>query len=176
MKQGYCHLYFGDGKGKTSIINGMTIRAWGENLKIKYYRFMKNWPSAELVTFRKLNIQVADYYHSGNKFFWEMNDVERAKVKAEVAEGVQDLARDAKSGTYDIIFIDELFSCLDDELIDEQVIINLIKTRSSRTELVFSAHEVEQHLFKHFDLISKVQKIKHYYETIGLQARKGIEY
>lgn len=176
MTKGYCHLYYGDGKGKTSIINGMTIRALGENLKLKYYRFMKNWPTAELAIFKKLNINIADYYNSGTKFFWEMNNQEREIVKQEVLEGIKDLKKDVASGEYDMVVIDELFSCLDDEIIDDDVIIDLIKTKHNNTELVFSAHQVEKTMFQYFDLISEVKKIKHYYETIGLIARKGIEY
>jgi cob(I)alamin adenosyltransferase len=30
-KQGYIYIYYGDGKGKTSHLNGMTIRALGNN-------------------------------------------------------------------------------------------------------------------------------------------------
>lgn len=69
IKKGYCHLYYGDGKGKTSILNGMVLRALGCDFNIKYYRFMKNWPTGELTTFKKLNVPIADYYFSGTKFF-----------------------------------------------------------------------------------------------------------
>ncbi|WP_424527451.1 cob(I)yrinic acid a,c-diamide adenosyltransferase [Spiroplasma endosymbiont of Glossina fuscipes fuscipes] len=34
-------MYYGDGKGKTSILNGMTIRALGYQWKVKYLRFFK---------------------------------------------------------------------------------------------------------------------------------------
>ncbi len=176
MEKGYVHLYYGDGKGKTSILNGMVVRALGENFKLKYYRFMKNWPTAELITFKKLKIDVADYYFSSTKFFWEMNNEERKEVGQEVKVGLDKLKQDTSSGSFDIIFIDELFSCLDDELITEKDIIDLIKNKAPQTELVFSAHQVDEAMFEYFDLISEVRKEKHYYDTIKLLARKGIEY
>lgn len=40
-KKGYCHIYYGDGKGKTSILNGMTICALGYQWKVKYLRLLK---------------------------------------------------------------------------------------------------------------------------------------
>ncbi len=176
IHKGYCHLYYGDGKGKTSILNGMTLRALGVGFKIKYYRFMKNWPSGELDSFKKLGIPIADYYFSSTKFFWEMNEIEQKKVQAEAKAGCDDLLQDAKSGSYDMIFIDELFSCLDNKIVTEQDIINIIKNKHANTELVFSAHEVDNSMMQYFDLISRVVKVKHYYDTIKLLARKGIEF
>ena len=171
----YCHLYYGDGKGKTSILNGTVLRALAAGWKIKYYRFMKNWPSGELAIFKKLGVTVCDSYHSGTKFFWEMNEKEREIVKHEVKKGLEKLCYDASYCDYDAIFIDELFSALDDELITEQNIIDLIINKNSKTELLFSAHEVNEKLFKYFDLISLVQKKKHYYDTLKVIARTGIE-
>lgn len=105
-----------------------------------------------------------------------MNDVEKAAVRKEAKAGCADLIRDVASGQYDIIFIDELFSCLDDELIKAQDIIDIINNKHEATELVFSAHEVSENMFKYFDLISRVEKVKHYFDTIKLLARKGIEF
>lgn len=176
MKKGYCQLYYGDGKGKTSILNGMVLRAMGCGLKIKYFRFMKNWPTGELKLFQQIKLPLADFYFSSTKFFWDMNDVERRAVKKEVVTGLQALTADVNSGKYDMILIDELFSCLDNELISCEDIINLIKGKHPGTELVFSAHEVDEFFFPYFDLISRVCKKKHYYETIKLLARKGVEF
>lgn len=105
-----------------------------------------------------------------------MNDQERAKLQIEINEGVFALEKDTQSGDYDIILIDELFSCLDNEQIPVTTIINLIKNKHPQTELAFSAHEVDPDLFQYFDLVTHLRKEKHYYETINLIARKGIEY
>lgn len=181
LKKGYNHLYYGDGKGKTSIVNGMVVRALGcefesnQKFKVKYYRFMKNWPTGEINTFKKLGLVIEDCYFSGNKFFWEMDDAEKAVVKKEVAVGVAKLYDDVVNGDYDIIFIDELFSCYDDHLISKEVLIDLLTKKNPCTELVFSAHKVADDFFAYFDLISKVVKKKHYYETEKVLARKGIE-
>ena len=177
LKKGYCQLFYGFGKGKTSILNGMIIRALGYNYKIKYYRFLKNWASGEIPILKDvLKIPIANYFSKIGKFFWEMNDQQKAALKAEIDEGVQDLVADAKSGKYDIIFVDELFSCLDNEQITAEAIINVIKNRHPQTELLFSAHGVDPEMFQYFDLISEVRKEKHYYDTIKLLARKGIEF
>ncbi len=176
QNKGYVHLYYGFGKGKTSIINGMVLRAMGVGMKVKYYRFMKNWPTGELEMFKKIGLEVEDFYHSGTKFFWEMNEKEKEKVKLEVQEGVKQLLKDVKYSDYDLILVDELFSALDDKLISKEDIINIIKNKNSHLEIAFSAHKVDDDMFKYFDLASEVVKKKHYYDTIKLLARKGIEF
>lgn len=105
-----------------------------------------------------------------------MNDQERALVKKEANEGLLALEKEVARGQYDLILVDELFSCIDNELITNEDIIRVIKKKHPHTELVFSAHEVDDMMFQYFDLISRVVKKKHYYETIKLLARKGIEY
>ncbi|MBQ7904012.1 MAG: cob(I)yrinic acid a,c-diamide adenosyltransferase [Oscillospiraceae bacterium] len=42
------HLYYGDGKGKTTAATGLTLRALGSGMKVVYCQFLKNGTSGEL--------------------------------------------------------------------------------------------------------------------------------
>ncbi|AGR40804.1 cob(I)yrinic acid a,c-diamide adenosyltransferase [Spiroplasma taiwanense] len=73
MKKRYLHIYCGEGKGKTSILNGTAIRAIGAGLKVKYIRFLKNRETSENKVLEKIGIKIENYYHFSKKFVWEMN-------------------------------------------------------------------------------------------------------
>ena len=44
---GRIHLYYGDGKGKTTAAMGQVIRAAGSGLKVLVFQFLKNNESSE---------------------------------------------------------------------------------------------------------------------------------
>jgi len=42
MKQGYLHVYTGDGKGKTTVALGLVVRALGAGLRVCAVQFIKS--------------------------------------------------------------------------------------------------------------------------------------
>ena len=44
---GLVHIYYGDGKGKTTAAMGQAIRAAGSGLKVLVFQFMKDNSSSE---------------------------------------------------------------------------------------------------------------------------------
>lgn len=70
LEKSYIHIYKGEGKGKTTIIDRMVIRALGNNLKVSYLRFLKNRPSGEIAFFKSNNkVNLESFYESSQKFF-----------------------------------------------------------------------------------------------------------
>ncbi len=51
---GRIHLYYGDGKGKTTAAVGQCIRAAGSGMKVLVFQFLKNNSSSERKTLENI--------------------------------------------------------------------------------------------------------------------------
>ncbi|WDA54703.1 MULTISPECIES: cob(I)yrinic acid a,c-diamide adenosyltransferase [unclassified Spiroplasma] len=176
LKKGYIHIYKGEGRGKTSILNGMVIRALGNNLNVSYLRFLKNRPSGE-INFLKQNtkLKIESFYESSQKFFWEMDEEEKNKLKQETNYGLTRLKLLSQSDNTDLIVVDEILGCIQNNLIKEQDLIEILKNKKRHIEIALSGRYASFALEQCANLISEVKSIKHYFEQ-GQIAREGIDY
>lgn len=54
MEKGLTHLYYGDGKGKTTAAVGLCIRAAGKKKRVLFAQFMKDGASGEVLVLKKI--------------------------------------------------------------------------------------------------------------------------
>lgn len=54
MEKGLIHLYYGDGKGKTTAAVGLCIRAAGNKKRVLFTQFMKDGSSGEISLLKEL--------------------------------------------------------------------------------------------------------------------------
>ncbi|WP_338984104.1 cob(I)yrinic acid a,c-diamide adenosyltransferase [Spiroplasma endosymbiont of Othius punctulatus] len=173
--KGYIHIYCGEGKGKTSILNGSAMRAKGAGLNVLYFRFLKNRPTSENVMLEKLGIKITNFYESSTKFVWEMDEQEVQIFKDETYRGYKEIKNALKDEAVDVIFIDELLGSVENGFIKKDELIKDLIERKNHIEIFLSGRFSFPELDEIADLISVIQPKKHYMD-IGVNGRKGIEY
>src|SRR6185503_8149618 len=174
FNKGYIHIYKGDGKGKTSILNGAVARALGyPEMNIKYLRFLKNRESGEILFFEKsANIKVENFYHFSKQFIWEMDKQEDRdalinRFKEETRKGFERLKILLKNESVDLIIVDEILGCIENQFISESEIVEALKGKKEHIEVILSGREPKNgmnELENIADLISEVSLKKHYFE------------
>lgn len=77
MEKGLTHLYYGDGKGKTTAAVGLCIRAAGNKKRVLFAQFMKDGASGEVLILKKIpGIEVL-CGRIPHVFYDEMDDAEK---------------------------------------------------------------------------------------------------
>ena len=66
------HLYWGDGKGKTTAAMGLALRALGHGRRVVILQFLKDGSSGEIEMLRRCGAAV--YACPNAKFTWLMTD------------------------------------------------------------------------------------------------------
>ena len=191
-KKGYVQVYTGNGKGKTTAALGLTMRASGAGMKTAFIQFMKALgyseqkilPTLPGVTWKTLgkpffiakagSISEEDLakYGGGCVVFEEGNPPEEY-VKM-IHEGFQEAKEMLLSGDYDMVVLDEINCAMFFGLIGTDEVLDLIKNKPARTELVLTGRCAPKEIIEAADLVTEMREIKHYY-TQGVEARHGVE-
>ena len=172
LEHGYVQVYTGNGKGKTTAALGLGLRAAGRGLKVCFFQFIKGGgPYGEHLIAGKL----APFFtiiNTGKPGWVNVKDItEDRRVAQESFEQARQILR---SGDYDLVVLDEIIGAVGFGLIDEDQVLELIRQKPEKVELVLTGRNVSEKVAEAADLVTEMREIKHYYKA-GVPARTGIE-
>ena len=175
-EKGLTHIYYGDGKGKTTAALGLAIRASGCGKRVVIVQFLKDWQCGELSSLELLpNVTVYRGKSSGGVFYHELSEKERESTKvihnANLAKAIE-LHQD---GLCDMLVLDEVVDAYNLGALDQTLLKRLLSDKPDSLELVITGHSPENWLLEQADYATEMVKRKHPYDT-GVPARRGVEY
>lgn len=173
LAKGYVQLYTGDGKGKTTAALGLALRAAGDGLKTIMLQFMKGQPYSELNIISKLGGLIEIEQH-GSAEFCRPDQSTFAEHYRLCRKGLQRAQAVIQYPQYDLVILDEIVTALLFKLVSLEEIVEIIHKRPMAKELILTGRRAPQELIALCDLVTEMQKIKHYYD-LGVIARRGIE-
>ncbi len=170
--KGRIHLYYGDGKGKTTCVMGLTVRAAGAGKKILLHQFLKDNDSSERKIIKNLsNVHVVPGRKT-DKFTFQMNEEELQQLHEENDLMFECLIRQA--GEYDMLVMDESIYAMSMGLLSEDKVLEFLNHKPGHLEVVLSGRNPSGELLALADYVSEIKKIKHPFDQ-GLSSRIGIE-
>jgi len=175
-KKGLIHLYYGDGKGKTTAALGLALRAAGCGKNVVIVEFIKNWSSGEHSSLSQIsNIKVFRGKAAGGKFIHEMNDEEKQETRASQDVSLKSALELVEAGLCDLLILDEATDAHELGVLDDGMLEDLIYNKPVFLELVITGHDPDERLLNHADYVTEMKKHKHPYDE-GVSARRGIEF
>jgi cob(I)alamin adenosyltransferase len=184
------HIYFGDGKGKTSAAIGLAVRAAGAGRKVAILFFDKGGDHPEqsggepqeVYSERRIlrslpNIAI---YSFGLQRFFPGQPFRHGMTEEDLKEARRgyDLASKITGGkSYSVIILDEILGLVGAGALREEELLFLMELsrRPPEKELVLTGRVDSRSLIEEADLVTEMRKVKHYFDS-GKAARKGIEY
>ena len=117
MENGLLHLYYGDGKGKTTAAMGLALRALGSGKTVVIVQFLKGGKSGEVPLLEQLGAKI---YRgkAGQKFVFQMNDAEKAATRQLQNENL----RAAMAQPADLLILDEAGSAWELDMVDKDLL------------------------------------------------------
>lgn len=172
-QQNLIHMYYGDGKGKTTCSIGLAIRAAGSGMKVLFVQFMKGRDTSELRILENLeNVQIFRN-HKDLGFLNTMTLEQQESMKQMHQTTLEQVASIIERGDCDLLVLDELLSAYEYHLIDRDFILKILDERKAEI-VVTGVNRIEEILDK-ADYVTNFKMEKHPY-TKGIMARCGIEF
>ena len=169
-RTGLLHLYYGDGKGKTTAAMGLALRAMGSGKRVVILQFLKGGKSGEVPLLEQLGAKV---YRgkAGQKFVFQMNEAEKEATRqlqnANLTAAMADPA--------DLLILDEAGSAWELDMVDKALLQKAVLERPAEQECVLTAHAAPQWMLDAADYVTEMKCHRHPYQK-GISARQGIEY
>ena len=170
MSEGLVHLYWGDGKGKTTAAAGLALRALGQGKMVAVLQFMKDGGSGEIRMLEKLGAAVFAG-KTGGGFVRDMSEEDRAAVRQR-----QDaLLREIMERDDELVVLDEACAAWRTETVDRALLMRAVKERPAWREIVLTGREPADWMREAADYSTEMRCEKHPL-TRGIKARRGVEF
>ena len=171
MKQGYIHVYTGNGKGKTTAAIGLAVRAAGAGLQVYIAQFVKGREYSELKALERFSDSITLKQYGRGCFI--RNEPSPEDVNA-ARRGLEDVCGLMSRGEYDLVILDEACIALYYNLFTLDELSVCLDRREEGVEVVITGRQAPEGLIKKADLVTEMKEVKHYYQD-GVEARTGIE-
>jgi cob(I)alamin adenosyltransferase len=170
-------IFTGNGKGKTTAALGQAMRAIGNGSKVLMVQFIKGpWKSGEHSSAERLspNFKIVK---KGKGFVGIGNDTLPIEVHVKAAhEGLRFALKEIKSGTWNIVILDEIWNALSLGLLSsEEVDAFIIEALPALDHLIMTGRSCPSQFIQKADIVTEMLEIKHPFAH-GVQATAGVEF
>jgi cob(I)alamin adenosyltransferase len=183
MEQYQFHIYYGYGKGKTTASIGLAIRALGAGYKVCLIQFDKGFNDheehySERILLRTLSNM--DVFSFGMERVLSPTAFRFKNIEEDFREAQKALQKSMElliSGTQQLLILDEILAAVMCQLISRDEVMKLVQAfqETRRCELVMTGHQIWPELLQQADLVTEINKKKHYFDN-QVKARRGFDF
>lgn len=170
QQPGLVHLYWGEGKGKTTAAMGLALRALGAGRKVVIVQFLKGADTGEVPLLRGLGAVVLRG-KAGQKFVSQMSEEEKAASRRMQTENL----RAALAQQADLLILDEACAAWQLDMVDRALLRRAVEQKPAGQELVLTGRDPADWMRDAADYSTEMRCHRHPYEK-GITARKGVEF
>lgn len=169
------HVYYGDGKGKTTAAIGLAVRALGCGQTVCLVQFLKGRGTGEVVFLEKTPGITILRGKTAACFTFQMNEAQKAECAVRQAEIFAEGMAMARQGRCDLLILDEVLDAARLGFLPEDALRKLTGEAALAAEVVVTGRGPAPWLLEAADYVTHMVKEKHPYDR-GIAARRGVEY
>ncbi len=173
IKKGLVVINTGNGKGKTTAALGVLFRAWGREMRVEMFQFLKHTGArfGEKRAADKLGIPIKAM---GDGFTWRSKDMDQTQELAR--QQWENCKQAILSDQHDVIILDEFTYPLHYGWIPVDHVIETLKRKPQMMHVIITGRYAPDKLIEFADLVTEMREVKHPYREQGIKAQPGLEF
>ena len=153
------HIYYGDGKGKTTAALGLALRWVGRGGKVVIAQFLKGADSGERVAWKELPNVTLLPVPEKLPFLWDMTVEERKNAAEEAKNMLQRSCEQTTAKT--LLVLDELCGAVEGGLLSEQWVTEQLQQLPQGAEVVITGRNPPKTWLERADYATEMCARKH---------------
>lgn len=172
---GLIHLYYGDGKGKTTAAIGLALRCVGHGGKVALAQFLKDGTSGECRLLAAMDGVTVLSANPSKKFYRRMTDLERIQTADAIRRTFTAATAFAAREQVNLLILDEICAAIQYDFLEKEKLLSFLDEKPKTLEVVLTGRKISDEMIKRADYITEMVKQRHPFDR-GIVAREGIEY
>lgn len=169
------HIYYGDGKGKTTAAMGLAVRAAGVGNLVTVVQFLKGNPTGEIEVLSRIPEITVLRNQVNHGFTFRMTDEQKKEVTMMHNMNLMQAIEKINRKECDTLILDEIIDAYNMDMVDRNMVHTLLEMRPKELEIVMTGHNPDEALLAQADYITNMKKEKHPFDQ-GQRARRGVEF
>ena len=173
-EKGLIHIYFGDGKGKSTAAAGLAARASGHGGKVVFAQFLKAQETGEIVPLERLGVKIIRSDETKN-FTWQMTEEQKENCRNIQSSLLDQAEKAVREEGADLLVLDEALNAVSTNMLDSEKLKKFLENKPENLEIVLTGFTLPEGFESKADYITEMKKRKHPFDN-GVLAREAIEY
>lgn len=161
LRKGYVFVYYGSGKGKTTLAVGQGVRAVGEELRVVMIQFMDYNNTKETIPLKKLEPDFRIFrFEKVRSAIIDVDELVKKEIAAEVQNAFNFTKKIMDTGECDVLILDGIFDAIEQGYIDEDEFVNALKRRPSYMDVINTGTKLCTKVSEQADFVYQISKEK----------------
>lgn len=156
VKTGQIAIYYGAGRGKTSVSLGKGIRALGENLRVVMIQFMDYHNNQEIALLEKLEPDFRIFHFEKNRDVAEMTEEIRKEIASEIRNAFNFTKKILDTGECDMLMLDGILECVEEHYLTEAEVVEMMEKRPNTMDMILTGTSLPQSIAQKADRIYQI--------------------
>lgn len=161
MRKGQVSIYYGEGKGKTSLAVGRGLRAVGDELRVVMIQFLDHYNSKEIALLQKLEPDFRIFRFERDRSEAEilqanMGEAVWREISGEIRNAFNFARKIADTGECEMLIMDGILDCIANGYLKAEDVEELIEKRPEYMDMILTGTALASHLAEKVDSVYQI--------------------